>query len=179
MAEERVILVSPEDEAIGTAEKQEAHTRGALHRAFSVFVLNRHGEILMQQRAADKYHSAGRWSNSCCGHPRPGEETGAAARRRLQEEMGFSCELRPLFHFTYRVEMEKGLWEHEIDHVFAGRYEDDPRPDPNEVAAWKWMAPDVLSAEMASETDRFTPWLRPAFTGLLASISDQSPDSRR
>jgi isopentenyl-diphosphate delta-isomerase len=175
--EERVILVGPDDEEIGTAAKLAAHASGALHRAFSVFVMNRRGEILLQRRAEGKYHSAGRWSNTCCGHPRPGEETAAAAARRLGEEMGFGCDLRRLFSFTYRVEMEDGLWEHEVDHVFLGRHDADPRPDPEEVGEWRWVSPRALRAEMDRAPDRFTPWLAPALSGLLQRLP-ADPDQR-
>jgi isopentenyl-diphosphate delta-isomerase len=168
--EERVILVGPDDEPVGTAEKLEAHRSGALHRAFSVFVLDGKGRILMQRRADGKYHSGGRWSNSCCGHPRPGEETEAAAERRLQEEMGFSCKLRDLFSFTYRVEMGNGLWEHEIDHVLIGRHDGELSPDPAEVAEWRWILPDELESEIARGPAQFTPWLSPALAGLLRHL---------
>jgi isopentenyl-diphosphate delta-isomerase len=174
MQAERVILVDPHDEAIGTAEKLEAHVTGALHRAFSVFILNHRGEILMQRRAAGKYHGAGLWSNSCCGHPRPGEEITAAATRRLNEEMGFTCGLRRLFSFTYRAEMEDGLWEHEIDHVLIGHHDAEPRPDPAEVAEWRWIDPDSLRLEMQREPENFTPWLRPALEGLIPHLSLES-----
>jgi isopentenyl-diphosphate delta-isomerase len=169
--EERVILVSPDDEPVGTAEKLAAHRSGALHRAFSVFVLDEGGRILMQRRADGKYHAGGLWSNTCCGHPRPGEETETAAERRLREEMGFSCELTDLFSFTYRVDMGNGLWEHEIDHVLTGRHEGAPAPDPAEVAEWRWLLPDALEREIAREPDRFTPWLLPALVGLLDHLS--------
>src|SRR5690606_12816732 len=141
---ERVILVNTADVPIGTAGKLEAHERGALHRAFSVFVVNSRGEILLQRRAAEKYHGGGLWSNSCCGHPRPGEATGEAARRRLGEEMGVDSTLERVFSFTYRAEMASGLTEHEIDHVYIGSLEEDPRPDPAEVEAWRWAAPDQI-----------------------------------
>jgi isopentenyl-diphosphate delta-isomerase len=166
-----VILVDPDDEPIGTAEKLEAHRSGALHRAFSIFVLDGRGRILMQRRAEGKYHSGGRWSNTCCGHPRPGEETAAAAERRLREEMGISCELRGLFSFTYRVELENGLQEHEIDHVLIGRHDGEPSPDPAEVAEWRWIPPASLEREIAREPHRFTPWLPPALAGLLPHLS--------
>jgi isopentenyl-diphosphate delta-isomerase len=168
-----VILVGPDDEEIGTAAKLEAHGSGALHRAFSVFVLNDRGEILLQRRAVGKYHSGGLWSNSCCGHPRPREDTRAAAMRRLAEEMGFDCALRHLFAFTYRVALGGGLWEHEIDHVFIGHHDDAPRPDPLEVSEWRWLAPDALQTEMANDPDRFTLWLAPAFSGLLRHLGGE------
>jgi isopentenyl-diphosphate delta-isomerase len=154
----RVILVDEHDRERGSATKSEAHRSGALHRAFSVLVFNRRGEILLQQRALDKYHSGGLWSNTCCGHPRPGEDTGAAARRRLREEMGFECDLRRLFAFYYRVELARGLSEHEYDHVFVGSYEGDPRPDPAEVEAWRWIQLSAVHREIAEAADRYTRW---------------------
>lgn len=166
-SEEWVILVDPDDAEIGSEEKLRAHERGVLHRAFSVFLLNRRGEILLQRRADGKYHGAGLWSNSACGHPRPGEETPAAARRRLEEEMGIDTPLEHLFSFTYRAEMASGLTEHEIDHVFRGRVDDDPEPDPSEVSAWRWASPPELLEEMRNGPDRFTPWFAEAFAGLL------------
>ncbi len=167
--EERVILVDAEDEVIGTAGKLEAHERGVLHRAFSVFVVNEAGEVLLQRRAAIKYHGGGLWSNSCCGHPRPGEATGVAARRRLREEMSIDCPLEPVFSFTYRADMASGLIEHEIDHVFVGRSSRDPLPDPAEVEAWRWASPDRILNELAEEPSRFTPWFGRALQGLLAN----------
>lgn len=157
-AEERVILVDEDDVERGSAEKLRAHADGALHRAFSVLVFNRRGEILLQRRAAGKYHSGGLWSNTCCGHPRPGEETARAARRRLREEMGFECELVRLFGFRYRVELAGGLSEHEYDHVFAGRYDGAPLPDPAEVDAWRWTSLDAIRREVAEASERYTHW---------------------
>jgi len=139
-AGERVVLVDERDREVGTAPKLAAHEDGALHRAFSVFVLNGHGELLLQRRADTKYHSAGLWTNTCCGHPRPGEPVAAAARRRLREEMGFDCEPAPAGTFVYRAEVG-GLVEHEYDHVFVGRHETDPLPDPAEVSEWRWQSP--------------------------------------
>lgn len=167
--EERVILVDEHDAAIGTAGKMEAHERGDLHRAFSVFIVNSAGEILLQRRAAVKYHGGGLWSNSCCGHPRPGEATSAAARRRLREEMAMDCPLERVFAFTYRAEMPGGLTEHEIDHVFVGRLQDDPRPDPTEVAAWRWAPVEEIRAELEADPSRYTPWFPHALEGLLES----------
>jgi isopentenyl-diphosphate Delta-isomerase len=158
--QERVILVDHDDGELGTASKLPVHREGALHRAFSVFVFNDQGEVLLQRRADGKYHTAGLWSNTCCGHPRPGEETADAAARRLEEEMGFRCDLARLFHFIYRVELHPGLWEHELDHVFVGRYEDPPRPDPREVSDWRWVDLEALRREVAEQPERFTPWLR-------------------
>jgi len=155
-----VELVDDRGTPVGSTTVDEAHRPpGRLHRAFSVLLVDDRGRLLLQQRALGKYHSPGVWSNTCCGHPRPGEETASAAARRLREEMGFDCELRPLGHFTYRAELDDGLVEHEIDHVFAGRHDGDPRPDPREVEAWRWVAPEALREEIARDAGRFTPWL--------------------
>src|SRR5258705_9255778 len=119
---EEVILVNENDEQVGVMEKMEAHQKGLLHRAFSVFIFNEKGQMLLQQRAATKYHSGGKWSNACCSHPRPGEELEAAAKRRLREELGIGTTLKKIFEFSYKVEFENGLTENELDHVFAGQY---------------------------------------------------------
>jgi isopentenyl-diphosphate Delta-isomerase len=168
VAEERVILVDERDREIGTAPKLRAHREGALHRAISVFVLNGRGEMLLQRRAHAKYHSGGLWSNACCSHPRPGEETAAAAARRLKEEMGLRTPLRWVHSFTYRAALADGLWEHEYDHVFVGRTDADPRPDPGEVAEWRWVAIDELSRELERHPERFTVWFREPFEEVAA-----------
>ena len=178
--EERVILVDEHDNPIGTGAKLPTHERGELHRAFSVFLINPAGEILLQQRATTKYHGGGLWANSACGHPRPGEETVAAARRRLKEEMGIDAELEPVFAFTYRAEMDHGLIEHEIDHVMIGFSDDPPRPDPAEVAAWRWLSPEAIRAELTTAPERYTPWFEPALGGLLdRNPSILAPSSQR
>src|SRR5687768_1222605 len=128
-----VILVNERDEAIGKMEKMEAHRKALLHRAFSVFIFNSNGDMLLQQRADNKYHSAGLWTNACCSHPLPGEETASAAARRLHEELGFSTPLRKAFTFTYRSDFENGLTEHEIDHVFTGIFDGEVFPNESEV----------------------------------------------
>lgn len=165
--DEKVILVDDQDVAIGTAGKLEAHEVGRLHRAFSVFAVNGRGEILLQRRAPGKYHGGGLWSNSCCGHPRPGESTAEAAHRRLQEEMGIRLPLERVFSFTYRAEMAGGLTEHEIDHVFIGYGEGDPDPDPTEVDAWRWMPPAAIREELQARPAEYTPWFETALAGLL------------
>lgn len=162
--EERVVLVDENDAETGTMEKQRAHREGRLHRAFSVFLLNARGEMLLQHRAADKYHSGGLWTNTCCSHPRPGEAVEAAARRRLREEMGIDCPLTPLFAFTYRTQVGQGLVEHEYDHVFAGRYDGEPTPALDEVQGWRWARVEDLVREVREDPEAFTPWLRVIFS---------------
>lgn len=173
-AEEQVILVDAQDTPIGKAGKLEAHERGELHRAFSVFVINSRDEILLQRRAEAKYHGGGLWSNSCCGHPRPGEATADAARRRLGEEMAIDCELEPVGIFTYRARMAGGLTEHEIDHVFVGRSDSEPHPHPEEVDEWRWAAEEEIRGELAVDPNRFTPWFAPALQRLLDGRSVSS-----
>lgn len=155
---ERVILVDQRDRPLGDADKLEVHRQGRLHRAFSVFVLDGAGRVLLQRRAAAKYHSGRLWSNTCCGHPRPGEEVGIAAERRLAEEMGFQCPLEAAGAFVYRAPVGD-LVEHEYDHVFRGRFDGDPRPDPAEVEAWQWVPLQALEAGLAARPRDYTVWL--------------------
>ncbi len=166
IAEDDVVLVDAYDAPTGEAPKLEAHRRGLLHRAFSVFLYDSAGRMLLQQRAHAKYHSGGLWTNTCCSHPRPGEQTAAAAARRLREEMGVSCPLEPAFEFVYRAAFANGLVEHEYDHVFVGRFEGSPRPDPAEVADWRWAGIEELRAEQARTPERFSAWFRIAFEKL-------------
>lgn len=165
---ERVILVDRSDRPLGTAGKLQAHRDGALHRAFSVFVFRPDGALLLQRRAWDKYHSAGLWSNACCSHPRPGEPTAAAARRRLQEEMGVACDTVPAFSFVYRAAVGGGLIEHEYDHVFVATWSGVPRPDPAEVAEWCWASPETVVGALEAGPHHFTPWFRIAFGELYS-----------
>jgi isopentenyl-diphosphate Delta-isomerase len=172
---EEIILVDENDEMVGTAAKLQAHLEGRLHRAFSVFVFNAQGQLLLQKRSRTKYHSAGLWSNTCCSHPRPGEATDAAARRRLQEEMGFSCELREVFAFVYRAELDVGLIEHEYDHVFVGRFDGEPRPCPGEVEGWRWGDVPSLLADLRDHPAEYTYWLRIAIDRLVALRGARQP----
>lgn len=157
--EERVVLVDGDDRQVGTEEKLRAHQTGALHRAFSVFVRDDQGRVLLQQRAEGKYHSGGLWTNTCCGHPRPGEDVRKAAERRLREEMGISVALTPRGTFTYRADLENGLVEHELDHLFEGRFNGAPTPDLTEAASWKWETWSQLEADCAARPTRYTKWL--------------------
>jgi isopentenyl-diphosphate delta-isomerase len=164
--EERVILVDEQDRNVGSEAKLTAHQAGKLHRAFSIFVLDPRGRVLLQRRAASKYHSRLRWSNTCCGHPRPGEATGEAARRRLQEEMGFACALEEVYRFTYRTEVEGGLTEHEVDHVFVGQFDGVPIPNPEEVDSWCWADVEDLRTDLKKNPARYSAWLTSALEGL-------------
>lgn len=168
-----VILVDENDRAIGNEEKLRAHMEGRLHRAFSVFVFDSAGRLLLQRRAKDKYHSAGLWSNTACGHPRPGESTEDAARRRLREEMNFTCELRQAFKFLYRAELDNHLVEHEFDHVFIGRYEGDPSPNPSEVDGWRWMDTKELRGELRRSPEDYTYWLKVVMNGPYWEMVDK------
>ncbi|GIV37808.1 MAG: isopentenyl-diphosphate Delta-isomerase [Cyclobacteriaceae bacterium] len=157
---EEVILVDPHDRQTGTMEKLEAHRQGLLHRAFSVVILNSKGELLLQKRAPHKYHCAGLWSNTCCSHPRPCESTAEAARRRLKEEMGIDLEPRFVYSFIYKANLDNHLTEHEVDHVFTGRFDGIPEANPAEVAAWRFVSLNSMYAEVIHNPERFTPWLR-------------------
>ncbi|GAB3424553.1 isopentenyl-diphosphate Delta-isomerase [Niabella aquatica] len=155
---EQVVLVNEQDHATGTMEKIEAHEKGLLHRAFSVLLFNDKNELLLQQRAWDKYHCGGLWTNTCCSHPYPGEAVLTAAKRRLKEEMGIDCGLKKMFDFIYKAEFDNGLTEHELDHVFFGRFSGTPVVNPAEVAGWQYIAFDDLKKEMAHNPSIYTPW---------------------
>ena len=172
----QVILVNERDEPTGAMEKIEAHEKGLLHRAFSVFIFNEHGEMLLQQRAPGKYHSPNLWTNACCSHPAPGEEVSAAAHRRLKEEMGFDTELEKAFAFTYRAEFENGLTEHEFDHVFAGRYDGPVNPDPHEVSRYRYINLRELRKELQEQPGQFTEWFKIAYPRLEEYLANREPE---
>lgn len=157
---EHVILVDRMGREIGTQEKIQAHREGKLHSAFSIFVFNSVGELLLQKRAQTKYHSGGLWTNTCCSHPRPGESYQLAAKRRLNEEMGFDCELTELFSFIYHTQLDNDLFEHELDYVFVGHYNSRPTPDPNEVDDWKWMNINALKQGIQENPENYTYWFK-------------------
>lgn len=161
--EELVILVDHDDRETGVMEKIQAHREALLHRAFSVFVFNSKGELMLQQRALGKYHSPGLWTNTCCSHPRPGEDTENAAHRRLEEEMGFDCTLTKIFHFTYKAPFDNNLTEHEVDHVFVGFSDTLPVINPEEVESYRFATLDDISVEMAENPELFTVWFQIAF----------------
>lgn len=156
--EDQVILVDSNDNEVGIEGKLAAHCGGLLHRAVSVFVFDSNGRLLLQKRASAKYHSGGLWSNTCCGHPRPGEHQTSAARRRLREEMGIDCELLQVFSFTYRAAFDNQLIENEYDHVFFGKYDGDPISNPEEVEGWAWMELDSLHQDMINNPAFYSAW---------------------
>ncbi len=167
-----VVLVNEEGQSRGTAEKLRAHTEGWLHRAFSIFIFDATGRLLLQQRAEEKYHSGGLWSNTCCSHPRPGEPPLDAAHRRLPEEMGFEASLTPAFQETYNLPVGDGLVEHEHNQVFVGTV-DAPTVDPSvdEVANWDWVSPSALRENLAARPDRYTAWFRLLLDPALAAAT--------
>ena len=161
------------DNQIGVMDKLEAHKSGSLHRAFSVFVFNSGGKLLLQKRADSKYHSGGLWSNTCCGHPSNGESTVNSARRRLMEEMGLDCDLDPLFSFTYKCDVGDGLSEHEIDHVFIGYSDDEPHTDPNEASACKFESFERIIHDLNTHPETYTTWFHAALPILLEKLDKQ------
>ena len=160
---EHVILVDKQDNPIGLMEKIEAHEKALLHRAFSVFVFNEKNELMLQQRAAEKYHSPLLWTNTCCSHQRDGESNIEAGKRRLKEEMGFSCELEELFSFIYKAPFDNGLTEHELDHVMIGRFNDEPIINPEEVASYKWMPLEEVKSDIENHPEKYTAWFKIIF----------------
>lgn len=168
---ENVVLITEQDEPIGLMEKQEAHVAGVLHRAFSVFIFNDKGELLIQQRAFEKYHTPGKWTNTCCSHPRDGETYEEGAIRRLQEEMGFTCPIEYLFNFIYKADVGQGLTEHELDYVFKGVYNEEPVINPEEVAAYKWIDFDELQQDVQNNPEEYTPWFKIILKEYLAHLS--------
>ncbi|MEO7800515.1 MAG: isopentenyl-diphosphate Delta-isomerase [Ginsengibacter sp.] len=159
-----VVLVNDQDEAIGTMEKLEAHQKGELHRAFSIFIYNGRGEMLLQQRAMSKYHNGGLWTNACCSHPNPGEAIEAAASRRLKEELGFTAPIKKIFSFTYKAEFANGLTEYEFDHVFVGTYDGKINADPSEVMNVKYITQKQLQDDLKHSPAFFTAWFKIALS---------------
>ncbi|MBU1032338.1 MAG: isopentenyl-diphosphate Delta-isomerase [Patescibacteria group bacterium] len=170
-------LVNEQGNRIGAIDKLEAHVKAKLHEAFSIFIFNSKNELLLQQRAKEKYHSGGLWSNTVCSHAEVGEDLSDATQRRLKEEMGFTTPTNEIFSFVYRSDYENGLTEHEFDHVFIGYYDDQPTPDPEEVMDYKWMDMDDLKEDIRKNPDHYTTWFRKIlenekyFKALTLSIS--------
>lgn len=163
MKEELVVLVDEKNQKIGLMPKMEAHEKACLHRAFSVFVMNDQGELLLQQRAASKYHSPLLWANTCCSHQRDGESNLDAGKRRLQEEMGFVTELKEVFSFVYKAPFDNGLTEHELDHVMLGSYNGTPTINKEEVESYKWMTPSKVKEDMRKQPEIYTAWFKIIF----------------
>ena len=174
-ATDTVVLVDEQDQPTGVCDKLQAHQDGGrLHRAFSIFVFNSRGELLLQRRAQEKYHFGGLWTNTCCSHPHPDHGLLEFARARLREEMGFDVELEDRFSFIYRATDEQsGLTEHELDHVLFGRFEGDPVPNPREADGWKWMAPKALHQDVVAHPERYTPWFRIVLDRVLQTLPIQ------
>lgn len=169
-----LILVDENDNQYGRLEKLEVHRLGILHRAFSVFILNTKGALLLQQRADEKYHSGGLWTNTCCSHPLDGEDITAAINRRLHEEMGLSCKTTFAFSFTYKTHFKNGLIENEFDHVYVGITDSQPLPEPAEVKNWKYMPIEKLEADIAQHPLLYTEWMKicfPKFKEYTKSLS--------
>ncbi|PBQ31243.1 isopentenyl-diphosphate delta-isomerase [Sphingobacteriaceae bacterium] len=164
---EEVILVNEQDQELGTMEKMEAHVKGLLHRAFSVFIFNSKKELLIQQRALSKYHSPALWTNTCCSHPRPGEKTHDAALRRMREEMGMETTLEHMSSFIYKTTFENGLTEFEYDHIYTGKSNEDPIINPKEVNAYKWMSLDDIKSDLKTHPEIYTYWFKLAIEKLF------------
>ncbi|MGE0567876.1 MAG: isopentenyl-diphosphate Delta-isomerase [Bacteroidia bacterium] len=171
---EKVILVNEKDEAIGEMEKLEAHQKGLLHRAFSVFIFNSKNELLLQRRALDKYHSPGLWTNTCCSHPRPGESILEAANRRLNEEMGIATNLEHKGSFIYKAEFDNGLTEHELDHIVIGCFNEDPNINPEEVDSFKWLDLESVKTDLEQNPHNYTVWFREIINQNFTSFTDQA-----
>jgi isopentenyl-diphosphate Delta-isomerase len=169
---EQVVLVNEKDEELGVMNKLEAHERGLLHRAFSVFIFNTNGELFLQRRAMNKYHSGGLWSNTCCSHQRPGEDTLEAGKRRLQEEMGLACELKHVFSFHYHVAVEHGVVENEMDYVLVGVTNQLPVLNENEVMEWKIENTDVIMEAVKKSPEKFSYWFPICFSDLYTRIQN-------
>jgi isopentenyl-diphosphate delta-isomerase len=172
MIEDNVILVNKNDEQIGLMPKLEAHEKALLHRAFSVFILNSKNEIMLQQRAHQKYHSPLLWTNTCCSHQREGESNIEAGSRRLLEEMGFKTELKELFHFIYKAPFDNGLTEHELDHVMIGYYNENPQINIEEVENWKWMKIENIKEDIEKQPEIYTVWFKIIFDEFYHYLED-------
>ena len=165
-----LILVDENDVPTGTMEKMEAHQKAMLHRAFSIFIFNSKGDMLLHQRASNKYHSPGLWTNACCSHPREGQQTIEAAEIRLQQEMGFTIPLKKAFDFTYKAALDNGLTEHEYDHVFIGTYDGDIQPDEDEVKDFCFVNMSEIRSAIQSHPQKYTEWFKIAFPKMEAYL---------
>lgn len=174
MNEEQVVLVDSDDTELGTMGKLEAHQRGVLHRAISVFIFDPEGRLLLQQRALSKYHTPGLWTNTCCSHPAPGEDTLEAAHRRLAQEMGMATDLAFAFSFQYKAPFDNGLVEHELDHVFIGRSAETPRINATEARDFRWCTQQEIDAEVAKSPESFTAWFKLIYERVFSLLPGQN-----
>ena len=172
MAEEHVILVNEKDQEIGLMPKLEAHQKAVLHRAFSIFIFNSENELMLQQRASDKYHSPNLWTNTCCSHQRSGESNIQAGTRRLYEEMGFTTSLKEITSFIYKAPFDNGLTEHELDHIMVGYYNEDPVINSDEVEDWKWMKIEDVKKDISLNPDLYTAWFKIIFKNFYNHLNN-------
>ena len=170
--EENVILVDEQDNQLGLMPKMQAHEKAVLHRAFSVFIFNDKGELMLQQRAAHKYHSPLLWTNTCCSHQRDGESNIEAGKRRLIEEMGFKTNLKEIFSFVYKAQFDNGLTEHELDHVMIGNFNGVPKINPDEVASYKWMTLEAVKKDIELQPNIYTAWFKIIFKESYLKLID-------
>lgn len=170
MKNKQVILVNNDDTERGTMEKMEAHLKGELHRAYSVFIFNSKKELLLQRRAINKYHSGGLWTNTCCSHPQPGENMNESARKRLIEEMGIDCVLKNVFHFIYKIKLDNELIEHELDHVFIGLNDESPEINLQEAMEWKYVEINEIKKSLELNPESYTVWFKIIFERVLEHI---------
>lgn len=170
---EKIILIDEKDNVIGSEKKLAVHQNGLRHRAFSIYIFNRQGQMLIQQRAFDKYHSGGLWSNSCCSHQRENEELENAIHRRLEEELGFDCKLEEAFAYSYRVEFENGLIENELDHVFFGEYNGKVKPNRREVTDWKWIDLNHLEKKIRENPGQYSYWFKKSLKRVINKRKDK------
>jgi len=172
MSEEHVILVNEKDQEIGLMPKLEAHQKAVLHRAFSVFIFNSENELMLQQRASNKYHSPNLWTNTCCSHQRSGESNIQAGTRRLYEEMGFTTSLKEITSFIYKAPFDNGLTEHELDHIMVGYYNEDPVINSDEVEDWKWMKIEDVKKDISLNPDLYTAWFKIIFKNFYNHLNN-------
>lgn len=171
---EEVILVDENDSVVGYMEKMEAHKLGLLHRAFSVFVFNAKGDLMLQKRAKSKYHSGGLWTNTCCSHPRSNETVVEAAKRRMQEEMGFVCEVEEKFSFVYKAKLDNELTEHEYDYVLFGNYNEAPKLNPEEAESYRFMSIDEVKKQITEHPQNYTEWFKICFPRVFELIKNKN-----
>jgi isopentenyl-diphosphate Delta-isomerase len=165
--ENKIILVDKKDKEIGIEFKIKAHKEGKLHRAFSIFIFNSKGDLLLQKRLPEKYHSGGLWTNTCCSHPNSGETIISSAHRRLKEEMGFDCDLKEIFSFIYKVKLDQDIIEYEFDHVLVGKFNGNPKINKNEVEDFKWVSLKFLTRDIKQHPDNYTYWFKKCYSKVI------------